>query len=101
MSSAFDEAARAAVRFLSRDQIEMVAEWIAGDTSALTVLDEVPIPLYRQVICQLLMATNASPAEARAFAAERLRAYGEEYASEKSAHDVEAIWSAQFPNPPS
>jgi hypothetical protein len=70
---AFDAAVRPILDVLSHDQIEKVADWIAGDHSGVAVLDEVTLPANRQAISRVLGATNLGSAEDREAAAKRLR----------------------------
>jgi hypothetical protein len=91
--SGFDAAARRILSFLSRDQIEKVADWISGDASAAAILDEVTIPTYRAAISQVIGAASLGPAIARAAAATHLRALGEGYALGRSSQQVKLVWS--------
>ena len=78
MDTTFDKTARFVVHMLSRDELEMVAEWLAGDPYAARVLDTVTLNVCRQAISQLFGAVNVGPPSQRALAAAHLRALAEE-----------------------
>jgi len=88
----FGEAARAAVRSLSREQVEVLAARLASGASVAGVLDAVALPGYRDVAAQV-MAAIATTGEDRAVFAAHLRALAEGYALGRATQRVEVVWS--------
>ena len=92
MSGEFAEAARAAIRSLSREHVEILAARLENGASAASVTDAVALSAYRDVAAQVLAAIEATGTE-RAVAAAHLRALAEGYALGRSAQRVEVVWS--------
>ncbi len=91
MTDPFGEAARAAVRALSREQFEALAARLAGGGSVAGVLDAVALPAYRDMATQVMAAVTTTGVD-RAVAA-HLRALAEGYALGRAAQRVEVVWN--------
>lgn len=77
---AFQEAARMAVRVLTRDQIDQLAQWIEGNPEGSSLMAEVTTPPVREVISNVLGSMNLAHADMRTLASASLRALADGYA---------------------
>jgi phosphatidylserine/phosphatidylglycerophosphate/cardiolipin synthase-like enzyme len=92
VSGEFAEAARAAIRSLTREHVEVLAVRLEDGASAASVSDAVALPAYRDAARQVLAAIHATGTD-REIAAAHLRALAEGYALGRSVQHLDVVWS--------
>lgn len=97
MDSGFDAAARVVVRLLTREQVEKVADWVAGNPHGSDLMAEVTVPFLREAISNVLASLNVTPPAIHPIAADRLRALADGYAMGQSVQSVQVVWSGPMP----
>lgn len=92
MTAGFAEAARAAVRSLTREHVEVLASRLEDGSSAAGVSDAVALPAYSEAASRVLNALREAGSD-RAAAAVHLRALADGYALGRGTQRVEMVWS--------
>ena len=69
-----------AVRVLTREQIDKLAQWIEGDPQGSSLMGEVTTPPVREVVSNVLGTLNLAHADLRLLASVPLRALADGYA---------------------
>ncbi len=92
MNGAFADAARAAVRSLTREHVELLASRLEDGASTAGVSDAVALPAYGEAATRILNAIGQTGMD-RDTAATYLRALAEGYALGRAAQRVEVVWS--------
>lgn len=92
MIDPFTEAARVAVRSLTRKHVEVLASRLEDGASAASVSDAVALPAYGEASARILNAISETGTDREA-AATYLRALAEGYALGRVTQRVEVVWS--------
>jgi phosphatidylserine/phosphatidylglycerophosphate/cardiolipin synthase-like enzyme len=92
VTDAFTDAARAAVRSLTHEHVEVLASRLEDGATAASVSDAVALPAYGEAAARVMNAIRETRIDREAAAA-HLRALADGYALGRATQRVEVVWS--------